>query len=269
MKKILFPTDFSATAENALHFALALAKKLSARVDLINIYQLPFASASDVPPEMIHKMLDSKKAVVEEKLHAFMGHNGSSKLGHSRAVYGIFVPQEIVDTAKKDNYDLIVMGMKGQHNPMERMMGSVTTQTMMQAPCPVLAVPEEAPFETIKKIAYATNLQPRDKQAVEQLMGFAGQLNAAVHFVHVEKEPGFGLVQDQVVSDNYPHRFINFTIVKNPSIMKGLDQYIKEQDIDLLSLFIPRRRLWERLFHTSFTKRMSFHSKTPLLVFHG
>ena len=41
MKKILFPTDFSPTAENAFLYALALAAAMKAHLTLIHVYELP------------------------------------------------------------------------------------------------------------------------------------------------------------------------------------------------------------------------------------
>jgi hypothetical protein len=67
----------------------------------------------------------------------------------------------------------------------------------------------------------------------------------------------------------YPYHFTDFSVINNYSVMEGLDDYMVKRDIDWLALFIPQRRLLERLFHTSFTKRMTFHTTVPLLVFHG
>jgi hypothetical protein len=50
------------------------------------------------------------------------------------------------------------MGMKGEHQRLDKWMGSVTTNLMMKAPCPVLAIPEKATYEGIKKITLATSL---------------------------------------------------------------------------------------------------------------
>ena len=269
MNKILFPTDFSETADNAFEYALALAKDLAARVDLLNIYHLPFAAASDVPVEMIQKMLDEKKENVQEKLEGLVERYPSEHFGQTKAVNGVFISQEITDIAKNQLYELIVMGTKGEHNRIEKILGSITTHTMMQAPCPVLAVPEGVPYRKIRKIAYATDFHLSDEHAVEQLMSFAGTLKAEVHFVHVTTDPEEGSMEDLVVVENHPFEFTYFTVVNNHSVMGGLDRYIQEKNVDMLALFIPRRRLWERLFHTSFTKRMTFHTKTPLLVFHG
>ena len=269
MKKILFPTDFSKAAENAYRFAVSLAEEMEATIDVVHIYHLPFVDATNVPPEYIEEMLDEKRNLVTERLKEFVSKEPVDQLGEQLVVYGIFIPQEIEDLVKDKNYDLLIMGTRGEHHSqLEKFMGSVTTHTMMQAACPVLAIPEEANWKDIRRIAYATNFEPEDTKAADQLMSFAGVLAAEVHFVHVETTPKIGKMEDYISLANYPYSFTDFAIVNSPSVMEGIDHYIKDRKIDLLALFIPERRLWEKLFHSSLTKKMTFHTKTPLLIFH-
>ena len=268
MKKILFPTDFSETAQNAFAYAVRLAEGLDTRVDVVNIYHLPLNDAGRVPPDYIERMLNEKKQSVEQHLREFISGHSQKNIGELRAEYGIFVYQELIDMAENEDYSLIVMGTKGERNAIEKMMGSVTTHTMMHAPCPVLAIPESVEYNPIGHIAYATDFEPSDEHAVEQLMEFAGKLGAAIHFVHIDTKAVAGSVEDYVMVENYPFPFTDFSVVGSHSVTDGLDEFVRKNKIDVLALFIPNRRLWERLFHASFTKQMAFHSKLPLLVFH-
>lgn len=267
MKKILFPTDFSEAARNAFDYAVKLAEALETPIDVISIYHLPLNDAGRVPPDYIERMLDEKRQSVEKHLQEFVSGYSSKYIRELIANYGIFAYQELVDTARKDDYSLIVMGTKGERNALEKMMGSVTTHTMMHAPCPVLAIPDGASFRPVSHIAYATDFEPSDEHAVEKLMEFAGKLGSAIHFVHIDTKTAAGRVEDYVMVENYPFPFTDFAVVGSRSITDGLDEFVRERKVDILALFIPNRRLWERLFHTSFTKQMAFHSKTPLLVF--
>lgn len=268
MKKILCPTDFSPTAENAFKYALKLAKDIDAKVDAVNVYSLPFAAESNMPPEYYYQMLGEKEKTVMEKLSHFTSGQINGNFGNAIAKNGIFIYRDITDLAQTEQYDLIVMGTKGEHNTFEKIMGSVTTDTMMNAPCPVLAIPEFAKYEQVKSIAYATDFAPKDEHAVEQLINISKILNAKVHFVHIETEPAIGDMKEMVEIDHYPFESTDFSLLNQSSVMLGLDEFIEKKDVNLLALFIPRRKLWERLFHRSFTKKMTFHSRTPLLVFH-
>lgn len=270
MKKILFPTDFSPAASNAFRYAHSLAEYLEARIDVINIFHLPIGDVSNIPPEYIQKMLDEAEAETLEKIREFAKPClGRPTCGELKPIYGLFTAVEIVDMAKQGEYDLIVMGTKGERGALERFLGSVTTDVMMKAACPVLAIPSETSFRPVSHIAYATAFEPSDEHAVERLMELAGMLAAQVHFVNVNTMTEKRYIQDIEIAKDFPFNFSDFSVVHNPSIQEGLEEYIRERNIDWLALFIPQRRLWERLFHSSFSKKMTFHTSLPLLVFHG
>ena len=267
MKKILFPTDFSETATQAFQYAIGLAKDLKGVLDVMAVYHLPMADAGNIPPEYTERLLTEKKKEVHEKLMAFASKCPKNQMGNLRTDYGLFIAQEIADTARFGQYDLIVMGTKGERNSIQKMLGSVTTHLMMQAPCPVLAIPGDAQYQGIRQVAYATDFQPSEQLAVKKLFQFARALEAKVQFVHVTKGPSHSR-EDLFLPEKYPEAFHAFHQIKSPSVMEGLDQFIQEKDIDLLAIYIPKRRLWERLFHQRFSKHMTFHTNVPLFVFH-
>lgn len=270
MKNILFPTDFSETAKNAFQYALQLANETEARITVMAVYHLPINEAGRVQPDEIQHMLRDKKQQILDKIDDFVQDAPEARLARKhRADYGLFIAQEIADAARHEGFDLIVMGTKGTHNQLEKILGSVTTHTMMQASCPVLAVPQGAEFSDIENIAYATNFRPTDELAIGQLMEFAGRMSAAVHFVHINTAADSSELEDQFDLQDYPFKFTEFSVINNPSIVEGIEEYVKRKHIDLLALYIPHRRLWERLFHTSISKKMTFHTKIPLMSFKG
>ncbi len=266
MKKILFPTDFSDTAENAFQYALDLARRLHARLTPMSVYHIPLSDAGRVPPEYIERMLEEKKQQTLNQLEA-LREEAEYLVDAPRVDYGLFIAQEIVDAAEENEYDLIVMGTKGRHDSVEKLLGSVTTHVMMNAYCPVIAVPEKAEYTGIEHIAYATDFTPKDGPAVDQLVQFADELEAKIHFVHVDTKATVGALGESIRLEEHPFPFTDFYVVNDPSIMEGLDHFVKEKEVDLVALFLPRRRLWERLFHSSFSKRMTFHTEVPVMAF--
>ncbi len=269
MNRILFPTDFSKASKNALQTAVRLAEDLSARMDIVHVYHLPFMDASNVPPDYLEDMLGEKERLVYQKLEEMASGVEADVLGSLKAVYGLFIPEEIHDLVKKEGYDLVVMGTRGEnHRALEKAIGSITTHTMMSAPCPVLAVPEEFEPAQLRRFAFATDFEPGDEPAVRQLQSIAAKLQADVHFVHVETKPSIGPAKSVIRLEEYPFRGADFILINDVDVLQGLDTFIRSKDIDTLCLYIPHRRLWERLFHNSFTKKMTFHTRIPLLVFH-
>ena len=266
MKKILFPTDFSKTSNNAFAYTCLLAEELDAQIDLIHIYNIPFSEAVGKKYDAMKEIWDKKSTDLELKMKEMVETYPSFRVRHQKLIYGVFVSVEIADFAKNENYDLIVMGMKGEHNRGEKFVGTVTTDLMMKAPCPILAVPENALFEGIENMAFATDLSPSDELPIEQALDFAENVDAELHFVYIDnlvRRPSKVLSSGAVDKNSG----LLYTKVLNPSIIDGLDVFLKENPTDLLCLYIPHRRLWERLFHFRTSKAMAFHTDIPLLVF--
>lgn len=62
---------------------------------------------------------------------------------------------------------------------------------------------------------------------------------------------------------------IHYDVVMNDNLLKGLDQYIKDNQIDIITLTSYKRNIFARLFNPSIARKMIFHSDTPLLVING
>ena len=60
MKKILFPTDFSETANNALLYALSLAESQDATVYVLHVYELPIINGG-ISAGLVQNVYDTVK----------------------------------------------------------------------------------------------------------------------------------------------------------------------------------------------------------------
>jgi nucleotide-binding universal stress UspA family protein len=256
MKKILFPSDLSASSAKALDYAVQFAENHGATIDVLTIYNLPIDSAGNSFPRTWEPLLQEKKEAVEKELEALISAYPSQVFGQLFVEYGLFIYQEVVDFAEKGNYDIILMGTRGETNNLDKILGNITSHTMMQAKCPVLAIPPDSKYTPILKIGFAADMIHSDQNMLDNLTHLGAFIGASIHVVHVNTHPATN-------SQDSP----NVTIIQNNSIQEGIDQFIAEYKIDVLALFIPKRRIWERLFHSSFSKKMALHTKIPLLTF--
>ena len=67
----------------------------------------------------------------------------------------------------------------------------------------------------------------------------------------------------------YPWLEIHYDVVMSDNLLKGLEQYIKDNQIDIIALTSYKRNIFARLFNPSIARKMIFHSDTPLLVMNG
>lgn len=57
---------------------------------------------------------------------------------------------------------------------------------------------------------------------------------------------------------DYRYNFADLSEVHHNTVQEGIDEFLQQRKMDWLTLFVPQRRLWERLFHSSLTKKESF-----------
>jgi nucleotide-binding universal stress UspA family protein len=131
---ILFPTDFSETAQQAFPLACALARDCGARV--VALYVIPAPLGHDElearrHPEEYYRGL--WKALRE--LQAPAGNIGvEHRLEEGDA------PRQILEMAQEIQAGLIVMGTHGRTGLGRLLLGSVAEQVLRKAACPVLTV---------------------------------------------------------------------------------------------------------------------------------
>lgn len=147
--KILAPTDLSELSEVGVRYALNLAKAVGAEVTVYNVV------SSEELMRYGERMKDriagdaglSRPDSVLEKyqvdLSAFLEHHFSDLMPgvkvHEKVEIG--TPEiNIVEQAKKEASDLIVISTHGRSGLTHILLGSVTEKLVRRAPCPVLSI---------------------------------------------------------------------------------------------------------------------------------
>ena len=64
----------------------------------------------------------------------------------------------------------------------------------------------------------------------------------------------------------YPDLKISIQSITEDHVLNKLDDYVKENHIDVLCISNYKRNVFARLFNPSIAKRMVFHSETPMLI---
>lgn len=136
-KKILFPTDFSTSSDAALKYATTLAKERGAKLSIVHVEEPPAAYGGG---EMYYGLPDPDVAALKKMLEAIQPTDPLVPFEH-RLVTGL-PAREIVELAKEEGVDLIVMGTHGRTGLGRLLMGSVAEAVVRRAPCPVLTFKE-------------------------------------------------------------------------------------------------------------------------------
>jgi nucleotide-binding universal stress UspA family protein len=136
-KTIIWATDGSETADEALPFAKALAKCDGGTIVVVHSNELLVGRAGGYPLFADEDVLEAKIRGQVEELEA-EGFEATFKLATGFAAHAAHT---IAEAAREADADVIVVGTRG-HGPMAGVLvGSVTQRLLHIAPCPVFAVP--------------------------------------------------------------------------------------------------------------------------------
>ncbi|MGO8805693.1 MAG: universal stress protein [Candidatus Bathyarchaeia archaeon] len=145
--KVLVAVDGSNNSDVAFDLALDFAEKFGASLIALNVSEAVVMSA--VPQETVAYPSGST-TVITKDLRAIQNEIISKYVEHARVVKpNVLVSGlakegdaafEIVNTAKEDCFDVIVVGHRGLGKTSERFLGSVSEKVAHSAPCTVIIV---------------------------------------------------------------------------------------------------------------------------------
>lgn len=142
---ILVPIDFSPYADQALDYAMTLARVLQARLTLLHVIApLPLVG-TEMNGTALGTYLDELEAESTQAMAAYRDRVTHAGLPCDVAVVLGTPYQVIIDTARTRQVDLIVMGTHGRTGLRHLFLGSVAERVVQLAPCAVLVVRLPAP----------------------------------------------------------------------------------------------------------------------------
>ncbi|MDO1446421.1 universal stress protein [Rhodocytophaga aerolata] len=275
MKTLVVPTDFSANAYHALEYALAIARKMPAKIIVFHAYHLPSSNTTlmrDISPmlkqDAERDMARLIKQVKSHLLDDLFSLESVVRKGH--------LLEQLATLIRNEHVDLVVMGTKGASGLSQVFIGSNTASVIEHVPCPVMAIPESARSNQIQNILYATNYQAADMNSLRKLIQLASLFDASVTIVHIAEENSNRLQEaanmqsltEEVKKEiTYPH--LSFQLLEGKDILNTLENVMQAMNIDLVATTTRHRNLYQQVVSHSFTKKMAYHTHIPLLVFHA
>jgi nucleotide-binding universal stress UspA family protein len=141
VKKILVPTDFSESARYALNYAVDLNRELKARLYLLHVLQ-DFTEFSEynLSPSILPQLYLEFEENAAKRLEDMMADMVPSEISCGTYILHGVPFYEIIQFAKKENIDLIVIGSHGRTGLKHVLFGHTAEKVVKKASCPVLTV---------------------------------------------------------------------------------------------------------------------------------
>lgn len=272
-RKLLIPVDFSETARKAVEYGAAFAHMNGFSVILLHVTSLHLAgmmaddqmiTTEDVE-EIENEQLMKWRIDAEQR---FPGVHFDTRTSTG------FPVEWIRHCAEEESVDLILMGTKGAQGFQEFALGSHTSTLINQTDCPVLAIPEDAAYKSIRRIVIATNLEQEDHLVIRQTIALFGHEKPQIVLLHIEsgieRDPEAALMNwfhtDILPKIQYPG--LKPVCLEESKVTEALEYYLDREKPDLLVTSTRKRNFFERIFERSVTQKMVFHTHTPLLALH-
>jgi nucleotide-binding universal stress UspA family protein len=139
--KILFPTDFSANADQAQKEAIRLAHGLGGEIIVLHVtVDTPLYGEGLMNRKEVREVYEAARkwatSTLEERVAAIREHGLAARFLQKTGV----PHAEIVEVAAAEGADYIVIGTRGRGGLERAFLGSVADRVIRTAPCPVVSI---------------------------------------------------------------------------------------------------------------------------------
>lgn len=141
LKQILFPIDFSECSTKAFSYGRDVAERYGAHLHLLFVARdLAYLSATDVEPVLLLEATNEIADQGRKTMASFCQENLKGFSAYTTKVVVGDPAEQILQYAKDNSVDLIVMGTHGRKGLDRILMGSVAQEVIRNARVPVLTV---------------------------------------------------------------------------------------------------------------------------------
>ena len=275
MNSILCPVDFSSASLNALEYATRIALKHKSSIKLVHV--VTEEEYNEQLAEDPERTVDHYKDAANERLSLIANEiNTTEGLDYEMCRPEVATGElleNIEEISSDENISLIVMGTTGVTDIEEARVGSNTVAVIEKVDTPVLCIPDGISYSDFDRIVYGSTMEKVDREVLQPILNFAVPFDARIYVVHIAEE---GKDEDEEYT-SYVEEMKSYFVYEKLGFEQfstdletpiALEHVLNMHDADLLILVRRERSLFDRLFHRSVTKHMSYLTNFPLLVLH-
>ncbi len=278
MQHILIPTDFSDNAWNALEYGVRFFQKTECTFYLAHISPIPgYSGAGSSLTKGTGKLADSLLEESKKDLNALIARVKELPIKTKHTFVPLAFYSYFTDTIKSivenRTIDLIIMGTKGATGLKKVTMGSNTGDVMTKVKCPLMAIPENAVYESPKEIAFPTDFKlGTDLKVLDKVVELATMNNAALRIMNI-LDNGETLSKEQENDKDFLKKYLvdvdhSFHTLTGRKMDSAVQCFTESRDIDLIAMVAKNQNLFQRILFRPTVEQISYHTKVPFLVLH-
>lgn len=271
MKTILVPTDFSATALNAAHYAAEMAVSIHADLLLLHVYSIPTV-VSEVPLQINvdDMMTDAENELAKLKDELLLKTGDKINIRYKVQMGTFFTELEIA--CELEEPYAVIMGSQGKTAAERILFGGHTVYAMKHLMWPLITVPPGARFSSLKKIGLACDFEHVvDTTPVDEIKKLIDDFHGELHILNTGKKAEFSpevIFESALLQEMIGKLKPKYDFITHDDTDEGIMDFAEKNQIDLLIILPRRHGLMDRMIHRSHTKQFVLHCHVPVMALH-
>ena len=268
MRTIIVVTNFSDSSRNALEYTCEFLGATGVRILLLNIFSFPAALTSDAicVAAMSETIADDERLLEAE--YDWVKTNYPEVNIDSEMVTGDFL-QELEEKVSNEDVALVVMGAGGHYDDLLSWDANII-DTFIDLRTPVLVIPSNVKYHSIKKVAFACNYYRKDLETPVSLIRRLIQFTSAdLYVVHVVGASAVvdeeALKSKELLQQNLADLAPVYYEPEFPNVITAIDDFTAEQNIDLLVVIPGRYGIWDKIFQQQHAKGLVHLNHVPVM----
>jgi nucleotide-binding universal stress UspA family protein len=278
MTNFVVPIDFSEASKNAARYAARIANGVAdAHLYLYNVFQSLEYGSDSSPLGTDDEEDASRKTIVEIALE--------SVRTELTAITGVKInivaeqSNRFLDSLESyvlnNEMDFIVMGTTGSTRLGEMLMGGNTLNIVKRRIVPVIIVPPDAVSVSAKNVLLLTDFKDTDYTVpISSVKTVLNLFKPRLHIVNVDHEHYVQITDaykaektklEASLADYSP----DFYFIRLFDFMDAINQFVADNDIDLILTFPRKHSFLQNVFKTTNTVKLAYHSHVPIVAITG
>lgn len=278
MKTILFPTDFSDNALNAIRYGIELYKDEVCHFILLNAYEVnKYVEGSTFEAKPIDSKLEEAKADSEKKLKELKNSLESLSYDSQHSYAIISKNYNLIDAVNEQinntTIEVVIIGTQGNTTRYELDYGSNTIALIENIKnCPILAVPRNERFTGLNEIVFANGYKLKnEKKDFDYLNYLSKKHNAPIRVLNISETGGLSASQEtnrKIVKTYIKNVEHSFHLLEHVSVPVGIYCFSESRNSDIISFVNKKYTFIQKLLFKPLYKNLGNYATIPVLVLH-
>lgn len=269
INRIVFPTDFSETANKAEAHVMNMAKVMGSRLTLLHVFESSSYGMFGKSKGTDSEVLDS----IREKVNGKASDLSSAHGIEVDVVFGTGrIYDQIVNVAQDVEADLIMMGTHGVSGFAEFFAGSNAFKVVTQSPCPVLTIQEARESHGYDNIVLPMDSTNESRQKVVHGISLAKRFGSTLHIANLisDDDPQvrhvFGIKEKQI-TDVLDAEEIPYTVATlvGDNLATMTMNHAESKKADLIIMMTEQEYNMTGFLMGQFAQQIVNHSKIPVM----